>query len=92
MAFVTVEVVDGEGNVVPYADAKVAFEIEGPGEIAATDNGDPTDMTSFVSKERKVFNGLGLVIVKATAGAKGSMTLKATSAGLKAGQITLKAL
>ncbi|KAK3898994.1 glycoside hydrolase superfamily [Staphylotrichum tortipilum] len=92
LSFVTVEVVDGDGNVVPNADAKVAYSLDGPGEIAATDNGDPTDMTSFVAKERKVFNGLGLVIVRASPGAKGTMTLKATAAGLKAAQITLKAL
>ena len=90
LSFVTVEVVDKDGNVVPTAVDKVAFEVEGPGEIAVTDNGDPTDMTSFVSKERKVFNGLGLVIVRGNPGATGKLTLKATGAGLKAAQITLR--
>ncbi|KAG7294293.1 hypothetical protein NEMBOFW57_004364 [Staphylotrichum longicolle] len=90
LSFVTVEVVDGDGNVVPTAGNAVAFELEGPGQIAATDNGDPTDMTSFVSKERKVFNGLGLVIVRGNSGAKGKLKLKATGAGLKAAQITLR--
>ena len=89
LSFVTVEVVDRDGNVVPTAGDKVSFEVEGPGDIAATDNGDPTDMTSFVSKERKVFNGLGLVIVRGKPGATGKLTLKATGAGLKAAQITL---
>lgn len=90
LSFVTVEVVDRDGNVVPTAGDKVGFEVEGPGEIAATDNGDPTDMTSFVSKERNVFNGLGLVIVRGNPGATGKLTLKATGAGLKGAQITLK--
>jgi beta-galactosidase len=90
LSFVTVEVVDKDGNVVPTAMDKVAYSLEGPGEIAATDNGDPTDMTSFVSKERNVFNGLGLVIVRGNPGASGKLTLRATGAGLKAAQITLK--
>jgi len=35
------------------------------GEIVATDNGDPTSFESFQAPERKAFNGLALVIVRA---------------------------
>jgi beta-galactosidase len=90
LSFVTVEVVDGDGNVVPRADTRLAFSVEGPGEIAATDNGDATDLTSFVSRERKAFNGLALVVVRGKPGAKGKVTLKATGAGLKTAHITLE--
>jgi beta-galactosidase len=89
LSFVTVEVVDKDGRVVPAADTALSFSVEGPGEIAATDNGDPADMTSFVSKERKAFNGLALAIVRGKPGSRGKATLKATGAGLKAAQITL---
>jgi hypothetical protein len=39
-----------------------------PGEIVATDNGDPTSFMSFASHEREAFNGLALVIVRARPG------------------------
>jgi beta-galactosidase len=89
LSFVTVEVVDKDGRVVPAADTALSFSVEGPGELAATDNGNPADMTSFVSKERKAFNGLALAIVRGKPGSRGKATLKVTGAGLKAAQITL---
>lgn len=55
----------------------------GPGEIVATDNGDPTDMTSFVSHERRAFNGLALVIVRGVPGRTGPMTLHASAGPLR---------
>jgi hypothetical protein len=43
----------------------IHFEASGPGEIVATDNGDPTDMTPFPAEDRKAFNGLALAIIRA---------------------------
>ncbi|MBN2063405.1 MAG: DUF4982 domain-containing protein, partial [Sedimentisphaerales bacterium] len=43
LSFVTVEVVDKNGNFVPRADNMIKFTINGPGTIAATDNGDATN-------------------------------------------------
>jgi beta-galactosidase len=43
----------------------IHFTLSGPGEIVATDKGDPTDMTAFPAKDRKAFNGLALAIVRA---------------------------
>ena len=65
LAFVTVRVVDEKGRTIPNAKHTLTFTLEGPGEIVATDNGDPTDLVSFTSHERKAFNGLALVIIKA---------------------------
>ena len=44
LSFITVSIVDENGLTVPNADNLVQFEIEGPGKIIATDNGDPTNM------------------------------------------------
>ena len=52
----------------PRTNNKIDFSIEGPGEIVATDNGDPTNMVSFSSKKREAFNGLCLVVVRSIAG------------------------
>lgn len=67
----------------------ITFEISGPGEIVATDNGDPTDMTVFSSHKRKAFNGLALVIVKAKRGQTGEMTVTAKSEGLTMASTTI---
>ncbi len=60
------------------------------GRGVATDNGDPTDMTVFPSKDRKAFNGLALVIVRAKAGQPGPIKLTAEADGLKAGVVAIR--
>ncbi|KAK1832564.1 glycoside hydrolase superfamily [Podospora conica] len=91
LAFVTVEVVDAEGVVVPRANNTVTFEVQGPGKLVATDNGDPTDMTAFPSASRKAFSGLALAIVKAQKGGRGQITVTARADGLKQGQVVITA-
>ena len=70
----------------------VRLEYNGPGEIVATDNGDPTDFTVFASAERKAFNGLALVIVKAKRGQTGRILVTAKSQGLAeaAAEVTVR--
>ena len=64
--------------------------IKGPGEIIATDNRDGTDLTSFQAADCKAFNGLALAIVKAKRGQRGTITVTATSEGLKSASTTIK--
>ena len=89
LSFITVTVADKKGRLVPRSKNQIKFEIEGPGEIVAVDNGDATSFESFQSKERKAYNGLALVIVRATAPEK--ITLKATSEGLASTTLSLRA-
>ena len=89
LSFVTVTITDKDGLLVPRSKNALKFELSGPGEIVATDNGDATDQTTFSSKERKAFNGLALVIVRAKAGQAGAITLKATGEGLAPAEIAL---
>jgi beta-galactosidase len=90
LSFVTVAVRDKEGRTAPRAANGVHFEIEGPGEIVATDNGDPTDMEPFPSRDRKAFNGLCLVIIRGKAGQRGKITVTATAEGLEGGKASIK--
>lgn len=85
LAFVTVRVTDKEGLTVPIAKNSITFAIEGPGEIVATDNGDPANFTPFPSHERKAFNGLCLVIVRGRPGQPGKIQLTALGEGLESG-------
>ena len=89
LSFVTLKVLDKDGNVVPAARQKIDFSIEGPGEIVATDNGDPTDMTAFPSKSRDAFNGLALAIVKGDPKRKGKIILRARAQGLGETQVEI---
>lgn len=91
LAFITLTVADKNLQMVPRSMNLIHFEISGPGEIVATDNGDPTDMTAFPSKERKAFNGLALVIVRARRGQSGPITVIAKSNGLEDARITVTA-
>jgi beta-galactosidase len=90
LAFITLTVADKDGQPVPRSKNHINFEISGPGEIVATDNGEATSFESFQSPERNAYNGLALVIVRATAGQNGTITLKAKSPNLKSGEIKLK--
>ncbi|HZT22309.1 MAG TPA: beta-galactosidase GalB [Verrucomicrobiae bacterium] len=92
LSFVTVTVTDRHGLVAPRADNHLYFSLEGPGEIVATDNGDPTDFEPFPSPDRKAFNGLCLVIVRGEPGRPGPITVMATSDGLAAGKIVIKSV
>ena len=104
LAFITVRVVDSRGVLAPRADNDISFEVTGPGEIVATDNGDPADLRPFPSKERKAFNGMALVIVRGVPGAVATGTGAATvregtrkivvtarSKGLVAGRVVIRA-
>jgi beta-galactosidase len=90
LSFVTVTVTDKSGLTAPRADNRIHFSIEGPGEIVATDNGDPTSLESFQLPERKAFNGLCLVIIRGKAGQPGKIKLTAKSDGLKIATVSIK--
>jgi len=90
LAFVTVTIADGDGLLVPRARNLVKFELSGPGEIAAVDNGDATSFEPFQAQERHAYNGLALVIVRTRAGEPGAITLKAQSDGLAPAEVTLQ--
>jgi beta-galactosidase len=89
LSFITVKVADKNGLVIPDAANKISFEIEGPGEIAATDNGDPADLVSFASKQREAYSGLVLAIVRSQNGKPGTIKVKAKSEGLKESMISI---
>jgi len=88
LSFVTVELLDKDGNASPVADQLVKFTIEGEGAIAGTDNGDQNDHVSLKKPERHLFFGKCLAIVQ-TNGKAGSITLKASVEGLPTQQIVI---
>ena len=89
LSFVTARVVDKDGHVCPNADNKIAFEISGPADVIATDNGDPINLESFQSPKHKAFHGLALAIVRAQS-KSGSAKLTATADGLTSNSIPIE--
>lgn len=89
LSFITVKILDKDGNTVPDADNLVNFKINGGAFIAAVDNGDETSHDPFKADYRKAFNGLALAIVQAKEKA-GEVTFTATSEGLQPATITLQ--
>src|SRR5579871_6877540 len=83
LVFVTLSVQDDRQRTVPRSHPRVSFAITGPGEIVATDNGDPTNFDSFQSHDREAFNGLALVIVRARPGQTGKIRITAAADGLQ---------
>jgi len=90
LSFITVTVVDAQGNIVPYAENLVRFTISGPGAIAGVDNGDATSLDPFQANFRRAYHGKALLIVR-SAGKPGSFTVGATSERLDGAQQTITA-
>jgi beta-galactosidase len=92
LSFVTVRVTDDAGLTAPRSDNRIHFELEGPGVIEATDNGDPTSFESFQSHDRNAFNGLCLVIIRGEPGKSGTVKLVAKAEGLGVGAASIKTM
>ncbi|RDW84235.1 hypothetical protein BP6252_01825 [Coleophoma cylindrospora] len=92
LSYITVAVVDSEGEVVPEAGNNITFSVSGPGEIASTDNGNPVDQTVFPSLSRDAFKGFALAIVRANAGEAGEITVTARAENLVGGEVVLQAI
>jgi beta-galactosidase len=90
LSFITVRILDKDGNLVPNADNLVNFKLSGPGFIAGVDNGDEVSHDPFKADYRKAFNGLALAIVQ-TKPTAGSITFTATSKDLQSATVILTA-
>jgi beta-galactosidase len=89
MCFVTVEVVDKDGNLCPNAENLIHFQVNGPAFIAGVDNGCETSMESFKAPQRKAFFGKCLVVLQSNA-FPGKIELTAQSDGLQTSSMTIE--
>jgi beta-galactosidase len=80
LSFLTVEVVDAHGVVVPSAGDLVSFTVSG-GRLAGVDNGRQESAENYQAPQRRAFNGKALAIVEA-GGRPESVTVTATAVGL----------
>ena len=88
LAFVTVDIVDAEGNLCPRTSNRVTFKVTGAGSFKAACNGDPTDFDALSRPDMKAFNGR-LVAVVAAGDVAGAITVSAESDGLVPASVRL---
>ena len=89
LSFVTVRVVDKDGNLCPMADNEIKFKVKGKGWYRAGANGNPASLESFQRPQMKVFSGMMTAIVSSTE-EPGEIILEATCKGLKKATLTLE--
>ncbi len=88
LAYITVDVIDAEGRIVPRAKTPVVFDIAGPAVLAGVGSGDPTSFESFRRSRRTAFNGKCLLILRTT-GLRGVITAEAHADGLTSAGVAL---
>lgn len=88
VAYITLRIVDKDGNLCPNDGRLVNFKVKGAGKYRASANGDPTCLDLFHKPEMHAFGGMLTVIVQS--GEKvGDIELQATAKGVKAGIIRI---
>lgn len=86
--YVTVSVVDKDGNPCPTCTDLVQFSVKGAGKFRAAGNGDATNLDLFHLPQHHLFAGQATAIVQRTS-ATGTIVLEAKAKGLKAAKLEL---
>jgi beta-galactosidase len=86
-SFVTAEVVDARGVVVPQADNLISFDVRG-GVLAGLDNGRQESAENYQASSRTAFSGKALAII-APGQTAGPIVVTARAPGLRTGTTTL---
>jgi len=89
LAYVTVEILDAAGNLLPDAANLVRFTLNGPGELAAVGSGAPNVPESFRQPRHTAFHGRCLAILRPQ-GPTGKLVLHAEADGLSAAEVTVR--
>ena len=67
LAFVTVSLLDKDGNECPLADDELTFEVTGAGTFKAACNGDATSLEPFTQPHMRLFSGKLVILVQSKA-------------------------
>ncbi len=91
LSYVTVEIVDENGVLVPNAEHLLSFNVNGEGTIAGLGNANLQDTDPYIGTQHKVWKGRAVVILKSTQKA-GSLEVQVSSPSLKTGSLTINTL
>ncbi len=87
LSYVTVDVVDRNGTLVPDASTSLSFSVSGPAKVVATDAGDPTSHVPCYSTELPAFHGKASAIIRRTG--PGPVTVSVKAKGFRAATLEL---
>jgi len=73
---------------VPDAAQAITVEVQGAGRLVALDNSDLNDTAAVLSKERKLYQGRAVAIIRSGAG-PGKLVVRASAPGLTGSDLTL---
>ena len=90
LAYLTIKVVDKNGNLCPADNRSVRFSVKGAGKYRAAANGDPTCLELFHQPKMPAFHGQLTAIVQ-TGEKAGEIIFEARAKGVKPARFTLKA-
>lgn len=90
LAYITVRVVDKDGNLCPSDNRLVSFSVKGAGRYRAAANGDATSLDLFHLPKMPAFSGQLTAIVQSTE-QSGEIVFEARAKGLRTGKIVLSA-
>ncbi|MEU1303783.1 glycoside hydrolase family 2 TIM barrel-domain containing protein [Streptomyces shenzhenensis] len=88
LVFVTAEITDAHGVVVPDAEHLIAFDVRG-GALAGVDNGRQESAERYQASTRTAFHGKALAIVR-TGTRAGTLQVTARVAGLRTGRVSVR--
>ncbi|HEY8984918.1 MAG TPA: glycoside hydrolase family 2 TIM barrel-domain containing protein [Streptomyces sp.] len=88
LVFVTADVVDARGTVVPDAEHLLTFTVDG-GSLAGLDNGRQESAEKYQASTRTAFHGKALAIVRA-GGEPGTLKVTAAGEGLRTGTVAVR--
>lgn len=88
LCYLTVKVVDKDGNLCPNADNLLKFSVSGAASYKASANGDPTCLDLFHLPQMHAFGGMLTVILQAGETA-GDATLKVSGKGLRSATVNI---
>lgn len=89
LAYLTVQVADKDGNIVPVDSRRVKFNVTGAGSFEATANGDPTCILPFQNAEMDLFSGAATAIVR-SGSQPGEIKFTVSAKGVKPATYTIK--
>ncbi|WP_434475957.1 glycoside hydrolase family 2 TIM barrel-domain containing protein [Bacteroides acidifaciens] len=89
LAYITVQVADKNGNIIPTDNRTVNFSVSGAGTFEATANGDPTSLMPFQNPKMNLFSGAATAIVR-SADKEGEIKFTASAKGVKPATLSLQ--
>lgn len=88
LVYITVQVADKNGNLVPTDTRKVNFKVSGAGKFRAAANGDPTCTELFHEPDMTLFSGALTAIIQSSE-ESGKIVFEAYAKGVKPAKIIL---